>query len=294
MFRGEHPADAVERNNEYQRTIAISSISTHSITRAFEKILRSSRPYKSTIVWNDGFSMDSSAMKHTRWTTMSDMSLSEISNIAVIDLPIYPSDLWSYEAYGVDERASSSKNLLEAALKGDYEGVELALDEGANIECCDYTNRTALTLSTFKGHYAVARLLLERGANTEALLRDQTYTRTVIVVAAYYGQDRIIELLLEFGVDINSGHGRAVYEAVSEGHESTVHLLIAHGVDINMHRSSKDKESALHAAARSGNAKLAQLLLDNGANTKARDALFRTPRRIAASRGHRAVVDILT
>lgn len=297
MSRGEHPADTVENNDADQLSMASTSRpSMCSIPRSFEKILRSSRPYKSTIVWNDGISLNSSAMKHTRWTSMSDMSLSEISNIAVIDLPIFPVDLWSYEAYGLDNRASSQEHFFKAVRANDYEGIVTALEEGVNVDSSDCRNQTALMIAAQYGYLSVARLLLEYGANTEAVFEDTQYTltSTVIVIAAGNGQDHIIELLLEFGANINGGNSRALHAAVSKNFESTVRLLISNGVDVNRYRTPGYEETALHEAARLGQRNIAQILLEHGASVKTKNRFFKTPRRLASENGHHDIVALLT
>lgn len=67
--------------------------------RSFEAILKCSRVYRHVYIWGDGSSLGSSVMKRTRWMTMSDYSLSEVSNIAVIDLPLWSMDLWNVRPY---------------------------------------------------------------------------------------------------------------------------------------------------------------------------------------------------
>lgn len=292
MYRGEHPADAVETGLGTRDAVsALSRRSIRSVVSSFEKALRASRPYKSKLVWNDGVSMASSQFKHTRWTTMSDLSLSEISHIAVIDLPIYPVDLWSYRAYDGRPSEASQKSFLDAAREGDYDTVVHQLEEGCNIESRDPLGITALLNASNRGHTKIVSYLLERGANPNTTFPGTT--TSPLVVAAMEGNEELVKVLIEGGADVNFGHGRALFEAAGRNCEPVVRLLISHGSKVD-YQDPTTGMSALHEAAQRGNASMVQLLLDNGANVKTRTWITMTsPRRLAAKSGHHHIVEML-
>jgi hypothetical protein len=70
---------------------------------AFEELLMSSRAYRNAAHNNsDSFSVISSAGRTATWSMLSGLSLSEMSNIAILAIPIYASDINNKEAYTFD------------------------------------------------------------------------------------------------------------------------------------------------------------------------------------------------
>ena len=66
---------------------------------AFEDDLRSSRPY-TRIIHKDGkWSANSSAIHSHNWSHLSGLSLADVSDISVLNLAVYKSDLWDSEPY---------------------------------------------------------------------------------------------------------------------------------------------------------------------------------------------------
>jgi hypothetical protein len=67
---------------------------------AFEELLMNSRAYRNAAHNNiDTFSVVSSAGRTASWSMLSGLSLSEMSNIAILAMPIYVSDISNKEAY---------------------------------------------------------------------------------------------------------------------------------------------------------------------------------------------------
>lgn len=79
---------------------------------AFEESLNASRPYRNAS-WDsdDAFSIVSSAGRTGSWSTLSGLSLSEISHIAILAIPIYPSDISNRDAYIFDMEVASEYEL---------------------------------------------------------------------------------------------------------------------------------------------------------------------------------------
>jgi ankyrin repeat protein len=141
----------------------------------------------------------------------------------------------------------------------------------------------------------VARLLLEAGANPND------------GESAFHAAERnhveALELLLEFGVDLNDrgdwGNTPLYFllrywdvgrmEPVGRG----LRWLLDHGADPNV-ACGQERESSLHVAARLGQApEVVQLLLDHGADVHARRGDGRTPWLLATRGGHDAVAERL-
>ncbi|HJS73563.1 MAG TPA: ankyrin repeat domain-containing protein [Vicinamibacteria bacterium] len=83
-----------------------------------------------------------------------------------------------------------------------------------------------------------------------------------------------------------------LFEAAGSGDIDRVRTLLEQGVDVNA--AQGDGMSALHNAARSGNAAVAELLIDRGANLEAKTRLGdHRPLHVASASGRSAVVAIL-
>lgn len=129
----------------------------------------------------------------------------------------------------------------------------------------------------------VSRLLLLSGASPEGLIHK----------FAQHGNLEMIQLLVEFGANLNSSDNQgvtALMMAAKEGHFEAADLLVKSGAEIN---STDSKGStALVYAARSGHNDLLQLLLSCqwpcGLDVTAREALV-----VAAKEGHLDVLETL-
>lgn len=86
------------------------------------------------------------------------------------------------------------------------------------------------------GHEIVVDLLLKNGAEINEKDMDQ---RMALQLAAVYGQERVVQLLLEHGAKIHtrSDSKTALHIVAGHGHEKVVQLLLKHGAD------DKDKGS---------------------------------------------------
>ena len=82
------------------------------------------------------------------------------------------------------------------------------------------------------------------------------------------------------------------YAAFCGMHDVSKFLVVEHSQDVNA-RGFADEETPLHVALRRGHADIAQLLLEHGADAKARDDGKRTPLFLASERGLLEVVLVL-
>lgn len=86
---------------------------------AFEELLMNSRAYRSAAHNNeDAFSVMSSAGRTATWSMLSGLSLSETSNIAILAIPVYATDLNDKEDYSFEpprtETAISQAGLAQS------------------------------------------------------------------------------------------------------------------------------------------------------------------------------------
>jgi len=168
-------------------------------------------------------------------------------------------------------------DLSDAAAKGDIVKVQNLLKKGNNVSDKDKYKpyATALHWAARDGHIEVVKTLLAAGADVNA--RD-FYEETPL----YYAIDgkstnslEIAKLLIDKGADVNAHDDSdqtplesSIYVNSETGYE-IAKLLIAKGSKINKQKDSSNGMTLLHLTASYGQAKMVQLLLDNGANINA-------------------------
>lgn len=218
---------------------------------------------------------------------------------------------------GADVNAKSQLGTpLHQAVDCDYrQEVSLLLAAGADPNIQDQDGRTPLHHAVRWGNRPVVRQLLEAGANPD--IADNLVEETPLQSAADAGEARIAKLLLENGAEPNAGTSggfTALDTAVAKGHDETAMVLREAGLEDNILAAaasgnlrlvqtflSRDPSLAqyrgpyavtpLHVAARGGHTKVAELLLEHGAQVNARDMIHGTPLDLAA--GHSEVSALL-
>lgn len=187
------------------------------------------------------------------------------------------------------------EEIVAAVRKGQADHA-LKLLESASLQTYfdrDYAAFLSL-LAIFSGsdqpvllHYVSQKLL----NNPELVQQRYTYGRTLLHEVAGNGSQTIVELLLRLGAHPNAtdqlGH-TPLYcvgnECNRESSSDIVRMLVQAGADVDAQDSLKHC-TALHMAARRGNIRVAQALLDCKANIEARDKLGDTPLRRAVNCG---------
>jgi ankyrin repeat protein len=124
--------------------------------------------------------------------------------------------------------------------------------------------------------------------------------RNLICAAAIDWDVPRMRLLLEYGADVDTrdggGHTPLYRVANGQGREEDGHaaieLLIEHGSDVNQ-VTGVGGMTPLHMSARRGTTRIAEALLDAGANIEAKDKGGETPLRRAVNCGHERMVRLL-
>lgn len=127
-----------------------------------------------------------------------------------------------------------------------------------------------------KNNYQQVESMLKSGTdpNHSDILRNSP-----LHMAAFYGYERIINLLVQNGAEVNATNeaGRTpLFNAVEADHVQAVEALLKNGADISKRYSDK-RYTVLHIAALDQRYEVSEALLEGGANIKVKDALGKKP-----------------
>ncbi len=198
-----------------------------------------------------------------------------------------------YETYGGHGRPCTSpqdESLLNAAGRGDKQGVEEAIAAGAHIDCVNRNGVTALMKAAQHGRADIVRLLIERKATIDIADYEDA---TALHYAADYPE--IIKILIEAGADVNvAGQytNTPLIQAARRGNKDIVTLLLQAGAGVN--DADEYGNTALLEATIGHHTDVARILLEHKADPNRATLGFRTtPLRVARARGYNDIVDLL-
>ncbi|KAK3260899.1 hypothetical protein CYMTET_30168 [Cymbomonas tetramitiformis] len=141
----------------------------------------------------------------------------------------------SYEVLSQDLDAET-ENLHTAARRGDLEGAQAALANGALINKQGGGKQTPLMSATLSGQAEIVQLLLDQGADVTIGEQDGY---TAVHGAGFQGRATVMSVLASKGLDIGDMHGdgftplhRACWGR-EQRHTDTVLVLLKHGVPPN-------------------------------------------------------------
>ena len=125
------------------------------------------------------------------------------------------------------------ERLVESAKTGNVEGIEEALDDGANIEAGYYSSYPPLFSAAASGQRDAVSFLLDSGADPNRVLN---WGQTALTTATYYGHKDVVEELIENRADVcltePDDEGRIVRPldtARRENHKEIEEILINAG-----------------------------------------------------------------
>ncbi|XP_027007030.2 ankyrin repeat and SOCS box protein 13a.1 isoform X3 [Tachysurus fulvidraco] len=127
--------------------------------------------------------------------------------------------------------ALTASPLHEACIRGNQECVKLIISKGALLEAFDIHFGTPLHTACAKAHLECALQLLNAGARVNAT----KFHETALHHAGRVGREDLIELLVEFGGDVNvrDNLGRKPIDYTSPG--STSHICLQHYETVSYH-----------------------------------------------------------
>ncbi|ESW23486.1 hypothetical protein PHAVU_004G051200 [Phaseolus vulgaris] len=201
-----------------------------------------------------------------------------------------------------------------AARGGHVEVLRLLLLKGGKVDSLTKDGNTALHVAVEERRRDCVRLLLANGARTD--LKNTTEGDTPLHMAAAAGDESMVKLLLQKGranKDIRNAQGKTAYDvAVENGHERlfdalslgdklcaaakkgevrTIQKLLEKGADLN----GRDQHgwTALHRASFKGRMDVVKVLVERGVEVDAKDEEGYTALHCAAEAGHVDVTEFL-
>lgn len=142
---------------------------------------------------------------------------------------------------------------LYAAVDGGYtEVVELLVSKGAEVNRTHTASCwTCLHQAVYKGHSEIVRILVSV-CNLEAL---DDHKISPLFVAAQYGQQECLEILVNAGANVNTQAAdlaTPLLIASQEGHQACADFLLDHGAEPDTACSNDWPQLPIHAAAEFG------------------------------------------
>ena len=220
--------------------------------------------------------------------------------------------------HGADSEANAKGDMGEKPLHkvsyGEYrsqeDGVRVAqllLERGTDVNTRRVDHQTPLHVASYFGNFEIVSLLLNHGADSEANAEGDMGEKPLHKVS--YGDYRSLEdgvrvaqLLLEHGADVNTrrnDHWTPLHAASYFGNVKIIRLLLDHGADTEANAEGDNGEKPLHQVSygkyrsQKDGVRVAQLLLEYGANVNTRSKDHSTPLHIASLFGNLEIVQLL-
>ena len=182
----------------------------------------------------------------------------------------------------VDARNNEGSTPLHVALQcGNTKAAYLLLEHGAGVHALDNNHSTPLHFISQRGIAGAAHVLLEHGAIVDARNNEGS---TPLHVASQCGNAEVARLLLERGADIyvrNKTDQTPQHLLLAmcsnkkpDDDVDTIRFLVEPDADVDA--VDDNHSTPLHRASYHGNLKLAQLLLERGANINTRNKVGQT------------------
>jgi ankyrin repeat protein len=187
----------------------------------------------------------------------------------------------------------------KAAADGNLSTLKLLVAKGADPHIYDHVNQPPIFKAAENGHVAVVKYLLDLGVDASAV---NNYGRTPLGTAANYERFEIVKLLLDHGADRNAAYRSAAsdHQRITPFRSACVRnqlelakLLFRDATDITA--VSYGRTSLLHSVILDGHTEIIRWFIEvcSQLDLEQRDHYGRTPLVLAASQGHRDIVELL-
>lgn len=92
--------------------------------------------------------------------------------------------------------------IMDHARQGDTEALIEAYERGYPLDVRDSDGNTALMLAAYNGHAKTVQMLIERGADVDI---PNSRNQSPIAGAIFKGEEEVVKLLRQAGADLDSG-----------------------------------------------------------------------------------------
>jgi ankyrin repeat protein len=160
-----------------------------------------------------------------------------------------------------------------------------------SVDDRDKSGRTSLYIACQDGNEKIVNLLLQSGANVNIAANNGS---TPLHAASLNSYVTLVQLLLKRGAKINAAasHGiTPLHSACWNGHDEVVEELIR--CEANLNVLANDGCTSLYVASRNNHNRVVKLLLDAGADKNIAQEDGVTPLLIASQKGHKKNVEML-
>ncbi|CAN0253837.1 unnamed protein product [Scytosiphon promiscuus] len=207
------------------------------------------------------------------------------------------------------QRVNPGQRLAWAVERSFLRGVELALNDGADVNGSGTDLPRPIVVAAYQGHLGVLKLLIDQGADLEATVSGADRGSSVCIqqpravhAAVEGGQTDALRVLLQAGADPNcltsEGHTPLMLVSV-KGLTSATRLemadvLLIAGADPLLGRGTQLSAMAIHYAAQGGETLLVSKLLSSAPTTlNAVSRVGGSPLTLACYHGHAETVSFL-
>jgi ankyrin repeat protein len=150
--------------------------------------------------------------------------------------------------------------------------------------------------AAFYNQARALEVLIEAGGNPNTAQSDPLPGGSALRIAAFFGYDDTVSILLNSGADANGGDwqswGSPIQAAAMWKHRGTVKKLIDAGANVDL-PGANNSGTALYSAAYQGNEDMVRMLVDAGANVDILGGELGSAIQAASYKGHQDVVALL-
>lgn len=185
-----------------------------------------------------------------------------------------------------DNEVTLGRALIEASESGKKEIVDILINAGANVNTESY-GTTALIEAGKNGHTDIVYKLLQAGADIQQ--RDKN-KRTVITYAVQNGDLETVETLIQTNKLSPLEFQAILLLCAAYGHDKILKMLINEGVDIN---TPELQYKPLTIACEEGKLDIVKMLIQFGVDVNLKDKNAKTPLQITREKGFTEIESVL-
>lgn len=178
--------------------------------------------------------------------------------------------------------------LFQACTSGDLAELRSLLCMGINPNCCDAIGMSPLLTAIYYDHSKLARFLLHHGAELGEVLEEDGSELHIMVWIQHL--PRITRLLRRGApLDLRDVEGRSVLLlAAMRGNERIIRMLLEREAPVNL--ADHDGNTALSVSSQRGDLRIVELLLRHGAEVEGSPYHRQTPLQLAGDPHVRALL----